>query len=121
MDIICTAGIELLKARQHKIRGKPVTFEFESSINVKDDQGPPLLKPDGEEEGPKTLKVCKVPDVSEEVLKAFFEGKKSGSCSGAVESVAKISPGVFHVTFHDPKGTYCSCMPHILSVFNVFT
>ena len=102
--VICTAGREKLKERQHKIRGKPVTFEFESSANVKDDQGPPQLKPDGKEEEAKTIKVCNVPDVSDEALKAFFEAKKSGSCSGAVESIAKISPGVFHVTFHDPKG-----------------
>ena len=38
------------------------------------------------------------------MLKAFFEGAKSGGCPGAVANVDRIKPGVFHVTFCDHKG-----------------
>ena len=66
--------------------------------NESDDDG------DGEG-GPDKVEVANVPDaVNEEVLKAFFEGPKSGGCAGAVANVVRIKPGVFHVTFCDSKG-----------------
>lgn len=68
------------------------------------DQETPPLDFD-EDEGPTKIEVSNVPDVSEEMLKTFFEGSKGGGCAGAVTNIAKISSGVFHVTFHNPKGT----------------
>ena len=59
---------------------------------------------DGKEEEPTKIEVSNAPDVDIPVLKAFFEGPKSGGCEDAVSEIEKISPGVFHVTFHDTKG-----------------
>lgn len=71
------------------------------------DEGPPPLEADDDEEEVHHTKieVSNVPDpVKEEVLKQFFEGARSGGCSGAVADITMIRTGVFHVTFHDPKG-----------------
>lgn len=71
------------------------------------DEGPPPPETDDDdgEVQPTKIEVSNVPDtVKEEVLKSFFEGSKSGGCSGAVADITKIRAGVFHVTFHDPKG-----------------
>ena len=71
------------------------------------DEGPHPLEAnddDGEAQ-PTKIEVSNVPDsIKEEVLKRFFEGCRSGGCSGAVADITMIRPGVFHVTFHDPKG-----------------
>ena len=91
-----------MNTRKHKIQGNPVTVEFEPSSKA-DQESPPFESQ--EEEGPTKIEASNVPDVSEEVLKKFFEGAKGGGCPGAVADVTKISSGVFHVTFHDPKGT----------------
>ena len=103
-------GLQQLNTRKHKIRGNPVTVEFEPSSKADQESPPHEFE---EEEGPTKIEASNVPDVSEEVLKMFFEGIKGGGCAGAVADVTRISSGVFHVTFHDPKGTYlvvhCTC------------
>ena len=98
-------GLQQLESRGHKIKKKPVTVEFKPLSE--DKPGPPQLKSDeddGEEEEPTKIKVGNAPDVDADALKAFFEGPKSGGCEDAVAEIKKISLGVFHVTFHDPKG-----------------
>ena len=51
------------------------------------------------------VEVSNVPEtVSEEMLKAYFEGARLGSCADAVAECTKIHRGIFHVTFHDSKG-----------------
>lgn len=94
-----------MKSRDHKIKKKQVNVEFQSVC----DEGPPPLEADDDDgEGhPTKIEVSNVPDsITEEVLKVFFEGSRSGSCSGAVADITKIKSGVFHVTFHDPKGVH---------------
>ena len=98
-------GLQQLESRGHKIKKKPVTVEFKPLSE--DKPGPPQLKSDeddGEEEEPTKIEVGNAPDVDTDTLKAFFEGPKSGGCEDAVAEIKKISLGVFHVTFHDPKG-----------------
>ena len=51
------------------------------------------------------VEVSNVPEtVSDEVLKAYFEGTRLGSYADAVAECTKIHKGIFHVTFHDSKG-----------------
>ena len=97
-------GLQQLESRGHKIKRKQVTVEFEPLSEDK-----PQLKSDeedGEEEEPTKIKVGNAPDVDTDTLKAFFEGPKSGGCADAVAEIEKISLGVFHVTFHYPKGIW---------------
>ena len=42
--------------------------------------------------------------VSDKLLKAYFEGARSGGCTNAVAKCEQTQKGVFIVTFHDPKG-----------------
>ena len=102
-------GLQKLESRDHKIKRKQVTVEFKPLSEDKPE--PPQLKPDeddgeedGEEEEPTKIEVSNAPDVDIAVLKAFFEGPKSGGCEDAVAEIERISLGVFHVTFYDPKG-----------------
>ena len=51
------------------------------------------------------IEVRNVPHtVSCELVKAYFEGPKSGSCANAVAECKKTEPGVLIVTFYDPNG-----------------
>ena len=67
------------------------------------------------------IEVRNVPHtVSCELVKAYFEGAKSGGSANAVAECKKTEPGVFIVTFHDPNGeksnpcSYNHLIPHIL-------
>ena len=75
---------------------KPLQLRFVKEVS----------KPEpSEADDPTQIEVSNVPEtVNEEVLKTYFEGAKSGSRANAVAECRKIGPGVFHVTFHDPKG-----------------
>ena len=60
------------------------------------------------------IEVHNVPEnVTEKVLKTYFEVGKSGGCPGAVADCRKINEGTFIVTFHDPSGIdisyQCKC------------
>ena len=98
-------GLQNLKSRPHKFRKSQVNIEFQQLSEC--DKGPPPLEFDDDdgEVQPTKIEVSKVPDsITEEVLKPFFEGSRSGGCSGAVADITMIRPGVFHVTFHESKG-----------------
>lgn len=95
-------GLQKLECRDHKIKGKQVKVEFQQLPEF--DGGPPPLDDVGDGRSTK-LEVSNVPvTVTADILRAFFEGAKSGGCADAVAEVNRINPGVFHVTFHDHKG-----------------
>ena len=97
---------KLSPSKDH-IEGRPSSGDHTKAEPPPDDVEPSPLATDGSEgrEGPKKVEVSNVPEtVNEEVLKAFFEGPKSGGCAGAVADVVKVAGGVFQVTFHDPAG-----------------
>ena len=58
------------------------------------------------------IEVGNVPrNVSEKVLKRYFETAKANSCDKAVSECVKLREGCFIVTFHDPEGK-CLCIYH---------
>ena len=52
------------------------------------------------------IEVCNIPrNMSERVLKRYFETAKANSCDKAVSDCTKVREGTFVVTFHYPKGS----------------
>ena len=88
------------------IEGRPSSGDHAKVEPPPDDVEPPPAIDESEgREGPKKVEVSNVPQtMNEEVLKAFFEGAKSGGSAGAVADISKVAGGMFQVTFHDPEG-----------------
>ena len=62
-----------------------------------------------------TLEVSGLPpDADAELLKLYFESKRSGSHSDAVEKCSIVVPGTAHVKFKSSEGTQCTilCIYH---------
>ena len=79
---------------------KPCTFK---NIPLK------LTKVDPSEESENDvhneIEVSNVPqNVSEDLLKTYFESRKSEGCSNAVSECKKINPGIFRVSFKNHQG-----------------
>lgn len=79
-----------------------------------------VVKPEqSETDNPNQIEVRNVPEtVTEEVLKTYFEQARSGGSVNAVTDCIKIGPGLFRVTFHDPKGTYATAYTHASQYFS---
>ena len=94
-----------MRVDEHKIKGSQVEIEFKQLSA--DDEGPPPLETESDEEGKgtTTIEVANVPStVTIEALQAFFESPRSGGQEGGVSNIVTVKPGIFHVTFHDPAG-----------------
>ena len=86
-------------SKPRALKRKPLQFSFVQKAPSESDEN------DSEEEEPRQIEVSNVPDAAdEELVKAYFEGNKSGSCANAVAECTRIQKGVFLVTFRDPKG-----------------
>ena len=108
--------LQQLKVDEHKIKESQVEIEFKQLSA--DDEGPPPLERESDEEGRETatIEVANVPStVTIEVLQAFFETPRSGGQEDAVSNIVTVKPGIFHVTFHDPAGiSFAFVFMHVL-------
>ena len=54
-----------------------------------------------------TIEVSGIDDsITEDILKMYFENKRSGSKRGAVKTCSIVKEGTAHITFHDSQGMY---------------
>ena len=89
-----------------QIMSEPRIFKkAELQISWVKEKGPPEDDESESEEDPSQIEVRNVPsNVTENVLKAYFEMGKSGGYKDAVADCKQIENGIFTVTFHDPQG-----------------
>ena len=53
----------------------------------------------------KAIEVSGIDDsITEDILKKYFENKRSGSKRGAVKTCSIVKEGTAHITFHDNQG-----------------
>ena len=85
------------------IKGSQIEVDFQT-----EEEGPPPLVGDSDEEDEESLVTIRVENVPHKVtiamVKAFVEMEKNGGNPGAVADISNIKPGVFQVRFHDHTG-----------------
>jgi poly [ADP-ribose] polymerase 10/14/15 len=97
---ISASELEDLKSETHMIKGSQIEVDFQT-----EEEGPPPLVGDSDEEDEESLVTIRVENVPHKVtiamVKAFVEMEKNGGNPGAVADISNIKPGVFQVRFHD--------------------
>ena len=96
---MCFTVAARVVSKPRTFKKKPLLFSFVHKAPSESDEC------ESEEEEPRQIEVSNVPDAAdEEMVKAHFEGNKSGGCANAVAECIQTQRGVFLLTFRDPKG-----------------